>query len=281
MTRGVASLLFVVATFAAAQAPTPPVLRLPDTVVPLAYELQLKLDPAASAYAGSIAIDVRVAAPTDLIWINATELALSDVRAVAMPLNGSDTLAEVVAGNEDMVGLRFARPLPAGLARLTMRFERAFSTTQVAGLFRQTDAGDWYVLTQLEPMYARRAFPCFDEPSFRAPWRIVLTVPDGQRAFSNMPVEAERTSAPGWREVSFRTSPPIASYLVAIAVGPWDVLDGGVAGKRHAIALHRAQRAGGRGRLRRERDAGDRRTARSLFRAALSVPEARQHRDSE
>ncbi len=223
------ALLFAIAMCAAAQAPSPPELKLSDTVVPLAYDLQLRLDANAATYSGTVTIDVRIAVPTDLIWINATDLEIGDARAVDVP--GMVMAVDIVAGSKDVVGLRFARPLAAGDVRLTLRFVGTLSTTDVAGLFRQKDRDDWYVLTQMEPLYARRAFPCFDEPRFRATWRIVLTVPEGQRAFSNMPIEAERASAPGWREVSFRTSPPIASYLVAIAVGPWDVLDGGTAGK--------------------------------------------------
>ena len=234
------SLLFSIAMCAAAQ--VPPLLKLPDTVVPVAYDLQLRLDATASTYSGTVSIDVRIAAPTDLVWINATDLKVDDVRAVGVSGNGDVIGADVVAGNKDVIGLRFARPLPAGDVRLALRFAGTFSTTNVAGLFRQKDRDDWYVLTQHEPMYARRAFPCFDEPRFRAAWRIVLTVPEGQRAFSNMPIDAERASAPGWREVSFSKSPPIASYLVAIAVGPWDVLDGGAAGREcDAAALHRAE----------------------------------------
>ena len=212
-------------------APSPPELKLPDSVVPSRYELQLTLDPDADEYSGTIGIEVRIAAPTDLVWINATRLQILDARASVDGAKADGLPAEIVPGNDDVVGLRFAAPLPAGEARLALRFKGRYSTSDVAGLFKQKDAGDWYVLTQMEPLYARRAFPCFDEPRFRASWRVVLTVPEHQRAFSNMPVEAERIAAPGWRETSFRPSPPIATYLVAIAVGPWEVLDGGVAGR--------------------------------------------------
>jgi cytosol alanyl aminopeptidase len=199
--------------------------------MPLRYELALTLDPDADDYAGSVGIDVRIVAPTDLVWINATRLQILEVRAVVGSASPDGIPATLVAGDDDFVGLQFAAPLPIGDARLELRFKGSFSTADVAGLFKQKDAGDWYVLTQMEPMYARRAFPCFDEPRFRAAWRIVVTVPEAERAFANMPVESERIVAPGWREVSFRESPPIVSYLVAIAVGPWDVLDGGTAGR--------------------------------------------------
>jgi cytosol alanyl aminopeptidase len=221
----------VVAAGVAAAASPPPDLKLPDTVAPTGYELKLTVDPDADSYSGTVDIAVRIAAPTDLVWINATRLDLAEVRAVVDPARNDGLPATVVPGNEDVVGLQFGAPLPAGEVRLSMRFSGRFSTGEVAGLFKQKDAGDWYVLTQMEPMYARRAFPCFDEPRFRASWRIVLTVPEQQRAFSNMPVEGERAGKPGWREVSFKPSPPMASYLVALAVGPWDVLDGGTAGR--------------------------------------------------
>lgn len=221
----------LVAAGLAAAAPAPPELKLPDTVVPVRYEVQLTLDPDADEYSGTIGIEVRIAAPTDLVWINASRLQILDARAVGDPAKADGIRAEVLDGGEDFVGLQFATPLPAGAARLTLRFKGKYSTSEVAGLFKQKEAGDWYVLTQMEPLYARRAFPCFDEPRLWASWHIVLTVPEHQRAFANMPVETERIAKPGWREVSFKESPPIASYLVAIAVGPWEVLDGGTAGR--------------------------------------------------
>ena len=205
-------------------------LKLPDVVVPIEYDLRLTLDPDADEYSGTVEIRVRIAEATDIVWINATRLRFLEAHAdIRQP--GSETLvAEVVPGNDDFIALRFARPLPAGEARLRLSFQGSFNVAEVAGLFKQKEAGDWYVLTHMEPMYARRAFPCFDEPRFRASWRITLTVPENQRAFSNMPVDSERMSSSGWREITFRPTPAIASYLAAIAVGPWEVLDGGTAG---------------------------------------------------
>jgi alanyl aminopeptidase len=231
-----ALLLFVAGTLGAASPPAPPGMRLTDTVVPVHYDLALTLDPDADAYTGSIDIRIRVAQATDLVWLNATGLTVDEARVLIEKPMVESLAAEIVPGDDDVIGVRLSAPLPVGQASLSLRFKGTLNNSEVAGLFKQRDGDDWYVLTQLEAIYARRAFPCFDEPRFRAPWRITLTVPEGQRAISNMPIESERTLLPGWREVSFRPTPPIASYLIAIAVGPWDVLDGGTAG-RDAIPL--------------------------------------------
>jgi cytosol alanyl aminopeptidase len=231
-TCAVPAWLFVATAALGAGPPsTAPGLRLTDTVYPLEYDLTLTLDPDAETYTGAIDIRIHLDTPTDLVWLSATQLILTESRATAGTPMNRDLAADVVPGDEDVIGLRFAEPLPAGEAKLRLRFKGGLSDGEVAGLFRQKDGGNWYVLTQMEPIYARRAFPCFDEPRFRAPWRVTLIIPDGQRAFSNMPAESERSTTPGSREVRFRSTPPIATYLVAIAVGPWDVLDGGTAGR--------------------------------------------------
>jgi cytosol alanyl aminopeptidase len=225
-----ATLTCLAAAPAVAQSPVPS-MRALDGVVPSHYDLRLTLDPNAETYAGTLDIRVRLAAPIDLIWINATQITFDDVRAAIDAEPSGELPGEVVPGNDDFAGIRFSRTLPAGEATLRFRFKARFSDSEIAGLFRQRQGDDWYVLTQMEPMYARRAFPCFDDPRFRASWQVTVTIPANQRAFSNMPASAERDAAPGWRELSFAPTPPIASYLVAISVGPWDVLDGGVAGR--------------------------------------------------
>ena len=82
-------------------------------------------------------------------------------------------------------------------------------------------------------MDARRAIPCFDEPDRKAVWQLTLVVPGGLRAFANMPVAKEQAGAPGWREVTFQRTPPLPSYLIAFAVGDFDVRDAGRAGRNN------------------------------------------------
>lgn len=75
-------------------------------------------------------------------------------------------------------------------------------------------------MTQFEPTFARQAFPCFDEPGFKAPWQLTLRVPRDATPVSNTPVVSETAAADGMKAVQFAVTQPLPSYLVAFAVGP-------------------------------------------------------------
>ena len=89
------------------------------------------------------------------------------------------------------------------------------------GIYRTALAGGnvHAVFSKFEPIYARRAFPCFDEPSFKVPFDVTLTVPKDAVALGNMPVAATSEVADK-QVVTFATTPPLPSYLLAFAVGP-------------------------------------------------------------
>ena len=207
-----------------------PGLRLPRDVVPLAYDAKLRIDPAVDTFSGTIEITIRVLEPTDLVWLNAKKLAIREARGVVVAAPDEEIAASTVPGSDDVVGLQFAKVLPAGEVRVTIGYCGAIESVGGVGLFRQQDGGRWYALTQFEPTDARRVFPCFDEPDRKATWKLTLTIPAAARAFANMPIEAERAEQQGWREVSFQRTPLLPSYLIAFAVGDFDVRDGGRAG---------------------------------------------------
>jgi aminopeptidase N len=133
-------------------------------------------------------------------------------------------------GQPDELVLTTASNVPAGDAAIEIAYDAPFAEG-LHGLYRVEDGGKNYAFTQFEPIGARLAFPCFDEPGFKVPFEIALTVPKDLVALSNMP-EAKRTpSADGTAvTVEFDRSPALPTYLVALAVGPIELRDGAASG---------------------------------------------------
>jgi cytosol alanyl aminopeptidase len=227
--------------------PTPPVMQLGNAVKPLAYEAELTIVPTAERFAGHVVIHVELAKATDFFWMNATRL---DIKSANVVVGNKTFVAKTVAGGHDFVGLRFATALPAGRAVITLDYDGVIDRTETAGIFKQQDGDNWYAFTQFEDTDARRAFPCFDEPGWKTPWHLSLIVPASNVAAANMPITSEEPyvaapepplmrkgvppSAPAvaMKRVRFAPTPPLPSYLIAFAVGPFDVVDGGRAGKK-------------------------------------------------
>jgi aminopeptidase N len=209
------------ALLAAAADPTPPALRLPAGVVPLRAELDLAVDPAGEGHSGEARYQVRLEAPTAVVWLHAEDLEIG--RATV-----GDRLARAVRAEGGFLGLVLETPAPAGVTTVVIAFTGQIDRVRSRGLYSVPE-GDWYAYTFFEPIDARRAFPCFDEPWAKIPWKLTLRVPPGNKAFSNAPVEREEPAAAEVR-FTFAETKPLPSYLLAFVVGPFDVLDGGTGG---------------------------------------------------
>lgn len=220
--------LTFLSSHAVAALPAKPVLRLGDAVKPLAYDLTLKLVPSAKGFEGRVEIDIELAGTQDGFWINGTNL---QVRQAVLTAGGKAYTATVVPGDKDFIGLQFAENLPQGKGRLVMTYTGEFSTVETRGLFRQQDQGEWYAFSQFEALHARRAVPSFDEPHWKTPWTVALEVRRDHVAVSNAQAVSEENIGNDMKRVKFAPTLPLPSYLVAVGVGPFDVVDGGVAGK--------------------------------------------------
>ena len=208
---------------------SPPAFRLGDGAAPERYDVELALDPRAPTFTGAITIAVNVKRATDILWLNATQIAIDRAE---VHQGAREVKVEVVPGGDDFVGLR-GRFEP-GPARLAIRYRGKVDALSVEGIFRQEEQGQWYLLTQFQAIGARRAFPCFDEPQWKTPWRIAIDAPAADVVVASTP-EAGAEPAPGragWTRHRFAETKPLPSYLVAFAAGPFDVVDGGVAGKK-------------------------------------------------
>jgi cytosol alanyl aminopeptidase len=204
-----------------------PKLRIPEDARPTRYAVSLTIVPGAAKVAGEITIDLDLDRPHPVLWLNAVAVSVSKVT-----LDAADSEARIITDNDQFVGLAFDPPLSAGSHRLTLTFVAEQNRNSTRGIFTLQDGGAWYTMTQFEPTFARQAFPCFDEPGFKAPWQLTLRVPRDSTPVSNTPVVSETDAGNGMKAVQFAVTQPLPSYLVAFAVGPWQIADLGRAGSR-------------------------------------------------
>jgi alanyl aminopeptidase len=208
-----------------------PSFRLPDFARPTRYELELTIIPSQREFRGAARIDLEVVKRTSEIWLNAKDLRVGKVRVQA----GRDSLEPKLLIRDEFLGFEFDRDLEPGPVRLEVHYTGLLNE-QAHGLYRKQAGNDWYAFTTFTPIEARRAFPCFDEPGYKARWKLLLTVPVGDIAVANEPVEKESSYGEGLKRVEFAETQPLPSEVVALAVGPFDVVEGGVAG-RNAVPV--------------------------------------------
>lgn len=223
--------LFGVLPHSAARAadsqPQPPPFRLPATAAPSHYNVRLTVIPNEDRFSGSVDIDIKFSEPTSVLWLNAQALTIEKATLTV----GEQTLtAKVIDQPKDLVGFSFEHSVGPGAATLHLSYQGTNSRKDMQGIFQVKDGDNWYVYSQFENIAARQAFPCFDEPSYKVPWQLTLVVPTADKAFSNTPVLFETPDANGMKVVKFAETKPLPSYLVAIAVGPMDVVEARHAG---------------------------------------------------
>jgi alanyl aminopeptidase len=200
--------------------------RLPSDVRPISYALSLDVDPSLPRFSGQVDIDIALDKARSVVFLHGKGLTIQ--HAQAFQANGSNTPIAVrtaVLEDSGILALHLAKPLAPGLARLTLRYDAAFGT-RLTGLYRVEQGGAAYAFTQHEAISARETLPCFDEPRFKTPFDVTLQVRAGDAAIANAP-EHTRTPLEGGRErIQFARTEPLPTYLLAMAVGPLDVVAG-------------------------------------------------------
>ncbi|HEY4083572.1 MAG TPA: M1 family aminopeptidase [Burkholderiaceae bacterium] len=220
----------VLSLFATRTPADPLPMRLGDDAQPQRYAVELRVDPEQPQFSGHVQIELKLKKPLTELRLHSRGLSVNHVLVRA---RGVNVHATVRPADEDSIWLRFDRPLPAGAVQLSLAFAGRTEDADAFGLFRLQEDKRWYAITQFEDVGARRAFPSFDDPGIKTPWTLTLIVPEGQQAFANMPLarnQPRRSIEKGWQRLRFQTTPPLPSYLVAFAVGPFDVLEGPNAG---------------------------------------------------
>ena len=207
--------------------------RLPRTVIPSRYEIRLSPDLETFKFGGEVKIHVDVKESVTEVLVNSLELKIHSAQAV----KGSDkrdatfTLIE----ESERLKLSFKEPLSPGEWVLDIKYEGELND-KLHGFYRSTyvdDKGNKKVLgtTQFEATDARRAFPCFDEPDFKAVFKVKMEIDENLTAISNGSFLGEKTLGNGKKEVDFKETMKMSTYIVAFVVGDFEATEEHMAGK--------------------------------------------------
>ena len=195
--------------------------RLPRHIIPHRYDIRLEPDLAAATFAGKETISLMVTQATSVILMNAVDLAISS----AILEGTSSTRHHATITRDDSMQrcrLTFPQAIAPGEWRLHLAFQGKLND-QLRGFYRSTykdHAGVIHTMaaTQFEATDARRAFPCWDEPDFKAVFATTLVIDPRLTAVSNTAVASESVEA-GKKVVRFADSIKMSTYLAAFIVG--------------------------------------------------------------
>jgi aminopeptidase N/puromycin-sensitive aminopeptidase len=198
--------------------------RLPQTVRPTHYALALTPDLKAATFTGVETIDVTLAEPTDRITLNAIEL---ELKSVIVTAGGKEQTASIALDKDkEQAAFTFAEKLPAGKATLSIVYSGILND-KLRGFYLSKTEKRNYAVTQFESTDARRAFPSFDEPAFKATYDVSLVIDSNDTAISNSPIESDTPGpAAGKHTLKFFTTPKMSTYLVAFLVGDFQCTSG-------------------------------------------------------
>ncbi len=208
-------------TFASAAGQAPQG-RLPGWAVPQSYRIAFKVDPARKNFSGVTKIKVKLTRASDHLWLDGKELKVSKVTitdAAGIRHAGKYVEVEPEAG---VARVDFGKALKPQELTLTFDYSAPLNG-QLQGLYKVSAKGQPYAMTQMEPISARYAFPGFDEPGFKTPFDISLTIPDDLVGVANTRQIREAPAGKGWKTLTFAPTLPLPTYLVAFGVGPWSI----------------------------------------------------------
>jgi puromycin-sensitive aminopeptidase len=182
--------------------------RLPTDIRPERYVFDITPNLGARTFTGSGHVDLVLDRPTKSITVHGVSLSLSKVAV------GNATATATYDEDSQTLTLAFDRELPKGAAKLELEWSGIFHE-DLRGFYMASGVG----VTQFEAADARRVFPCFDEPAFKATWELAVVAPQDLVVLSNGRVKAEQGRPDGQKIVRFATTPKMSSYLVAMIVG--------------------------------------------------------------
>src|SRR5205085_11273259 len=219
--------------------------KLPKQIVPEEYAIRIVPNIENRTFAGSGTVKLNARTPVKRIVLNALEIKISKAT-----IDGKPIAASAIKLDEKQQTLTLGMELAAGKHELDLEFSGKINQ-QGQGLYyapyqeQGSGAKKAMLGTQFEATDARRMFPCWDEPSFRARFQLTAVVPDNFTAVSNMPIEKE-TKTGGGKEIRFAATPPMASYLNVFCAGELDAIQARKGEVTHGVVATKGKAEMGR-----------------------------------
>lgn len=202
--------------------------RLPETAVPTHYKLSFTPNFTDDTFLGDEVIEVRVPKTMTSITLNSAEITFNEVTIKSG--NSSQTAKVTTDEQKEMATFTVDKPIPAGQASIHIKY-KGILNDKLRGLYLSKTAKRKYAVTQFEATDARRAFPSFDEPDYKATFSIAAVVDNGDTAISNGKIVSDTPGpAQGKHTIQFSTTPKLSTYLVALMVGDWKCMSDEVDG---------------------------------------------------
>ncbi|MGH9494574.1 MAG: M1 family metallopeptidase [Candidatus Sulfotelmatobacter sp.] len=215
--------IFAVVTFLVLTISLAAAQRLPEVARPENYKLTFNPNMESAKFEGDETISLRVLKTTSDITLNAADIDFHDVTITS---GGATQKAKVTPEKDkEMVVLSVEKPLAAGPATVHLTYAGILNN-EMRGLYLgKDDQGRKYVSTQFEATDARRAFPSFDEPDYKATFDIGVIADKGLATISNQKIASDMPGPGDKHTVRFATTAKMSSYLAALVVGHFEYLE--------------------------------------------------------
>jgi aminopeptidase N len=221
--------------------------KLPKQVVPTNYSVRITPNIDKFTFTGSETVQIEARAAVHQLVLNALEI---EIASASIDDKEIPKGSIKIDNKSELLTITLSSELPAGSHTLALSFSGKINE-QGRGLFymryQEEGSGAQKIAlgTQFEATDARRFFPCWDEPSFRASFQLTAVVPESWLAVSNMPVESE-TKLDDGKEVRFAATPPMSSYLNVFVAGELDLIETQSAGTRIRVIATKGKAEWGR-----------------------------------
>jgi aminopeptidase N len=203
--------------------------RLPANATPENYKLTFTPDLDKDTFGGEETIRLRLLRPATTIVLNAVDV---DFQEATVTAGTSSQKAKVTLDKEnEQATLAVEKELPAGPATIQIKYTGTLNN-ELRGFYAgKQDDGHKYAATQFEATDARRAFPSFDEPAYKATFDITIVADKGLTVISNTKAVSDTDGpAEGKQTVRFATTPKMSCYLVAFVIGNFEYIEGSADG---------------------------------------------------